>query len=108
MKRFELDDTFLLSKIIDDMDIQLDLNEFMDSMQNEKSAEKAGGAFFLLLFKKLHKGRQAIPEFIASMLEIEVEEARRLKLTEIKEFFIELWKQEDISDFFKLAQDQSK
>jgi len=104
MKSFELDDTFLLSKIIDDMDLQMDLNEFMDNVQNEKTAEKAGGEFFLLLFKKLHKGRQSIPEFIAAMLEIEVAEAKKLKLPQIKEFFVELWKQEDVNSFFKSAQ----
>jgi len=101
MKKFELDDTFLLSKVIDDMDIQLDLNELMDSAKDEKKAEKAGGDFFLLLFKKLHKGRQSIPEFVASMLEIEIEEARKLKLPEIKKFFIDLWQEENVQDFFK-------
>ncbi len=110
MKAFELEDTFLLSKVIDDLDVELDLNKFMDSIQKEdkKQAEKIGGDFFLLICKKLYKGRNSIPEFIASMLEIEVAEAKKLKLPQIKEFFVELWKQEDIQNFFKLAQDQSK
>ena len=113
MKPFELDDAFLLSKVIDDTDIELDLNEFIDLITGSKevSDERAmyiGGQFFLMLSKKLHKARQSLPEFMASMLEIEIDKTRKLKLPEIKKFFADLWKQEGIQDFFSSAQDKSK
>lgn len=108
MKPFELDDTFLLSKILDDLDIDVDLNKLMKSAQKEQDLEKAGADFIYLLFKKIHKGRNSIPEFVASMLEIEIEQAKKLSLKEIKEFFLDLLKQEGIQDFFKSASEELK
>ena len=50
----------------------------MKSAQKEQDLEKAGADFIYLLFKKIHKGRNSIPEFVASMLEIEIEQAKKL------------------------------
>ncbi len=105
MKQFELDDTFLLSQIINDLDIELDLNDFMDQSK-KKSAEYVGGQFFYLLIKRWHKGKKSIPEFIAVMSEISVEEAKKMKIPELKAFFIDLFKQEGIQDFFKSASEE--
>ncbi len=107
MKQFELDDTFLLSQIINDLDIELDLNQFLDKTKNN-SAEYVGGQFFYLLIKRWHKGKKSIPEFIAVMSEQSVEEARKMKIPELKEFFIDLFKQEGVQDFFTSASDELK
>lgn len=106
MKPFELQDTFLLSRILEDLDIELDLNDFLDKIKNEKDAAKVGGQFFYLLFKKWNKGKKSIPEFIAAMSEKSVEEVNKMKLPELKEFFVELFKQEGIQDFFKSASEE--
>lgn len=115
MKPFELEDTFLLSKILEDLDVEVDLNAFMDlfvKMNNDKDKsvdDKAAfmaGQFFYLIAKRWHRGRKSIPEFVASMSEKSVEEVKKMKTQEMKDFFVELFKQEDIQDFFKSASEE--
>lgn len=119
MKPFDLNDTFLLSQIISDLDIEVDLNEFLDAIIEDKKKKKEGGSdedetdnkltdpeyvggqFFLLLIKRWYRGKDSIPQFVANLTEKTVEEARKMTMVEMKDFFIDLFKQEGIQDFFK-------
>ena len=107
MRKLQFDDTFLLSQIIEDLDIEVDLNRFLeDAKKHKENPEFVGGQFFLLLAKKWHKGKKSIPAFIASLSEKTEDEVRKMGLKETKDFFIDLFKQEDITDFFKSASDE--
>ncbi len=102
MRSFELQDTFKLSEIIDVMDIQLDLNELLDKAKSGKGdiQEKIGGQVALLFIKKLHKAQKEIIEFIANITDEEIEIVKKYKPKQIKEFFIDLFSNEDFKDFF--------
>jgi hypothetical protein len=102
MRSLQLDDTFLLSAIIDKMDIQDDINQLFDSVKG-KDAAYAGGQFFLVLSKRLHLARKEVLEFLSAVSEKDIEEVRKLKFTEIRKLFIELFNDEDIRAFFKSA-----
>lgn len=102
MRGFELQDTFKLSEIIDVMDIQLDLNEMLDKakVKNDKIQEKVGGQVALLFIKKLHKADKQIIEFISNITGEEIEVVKKYKPKQIKDFFTDLFNNEDFKDFF--------
>ena len=106
IKKFQLEDTFYLSKIIADLDIEIDLNSFMDASKNKKDASYVGGQFFLMLVKKWHLGKKSIPEFMAVISQETADEVKKWDLKTAKNFFIELFKQEGIQDFFKSASEE--
>lgn len=103
MRGFELQDTFKLSEIIDVMDIQLDLNELLDKakVKNDKVQEKIGAQVALLFIKKLYKADKQIVEFIASITGETEEEVKKYKPKQIKDFFTDLFNNEDFKVFFK-------
>jgi D-alanyl-D-alanine dipeptidase len=103
MRGFELQDTFKLSEILDVMDIQLDLNDLLDKAkaEKEKVQEKVGAQVALLVIKKLHKADKQIIEFISNITGEDTEVIKKYKPKQIKDFFIDLFNNEDFKDFFK-------
>lgn len=102
MREFTFDDGFALSEILDKMNIDIDMNAMGDALrQGDKQAQAyMGGQLMLTLVKKLHLARPEIVAFVASMTGDNKEEVKKYKLSKIKEFFIELFKQEGLADFF--------
>lgn len=107
MRKLRFDDTFLLSQVIEDLDIQVDLNEFLDkARKDKKDAQYVGGQFFLLLARKWHKGKKSIPEFVSAISEKSIDEVNAMSMKEVKEVFVEIFKQDGIQDFFKSASEE--
>lgn len=102
MREFTFDDGFALSEILDKMNIDIDMNAMGDALrQGDKQAQAyMGGQLMLTLVKKLHLARPEIVAFVASMTGDNKDEVKKYKLSKIKEFFIELFKQEGLADFF--------
>ena len=102
MRDFTFDDGFSLSEIMDKMNIDLDMNAMGDALkQGDKEAQAYfGGQLILTLVKKLHLARPEIVAFVASMTGDTKEEVKKYSIAKIKDFFVELFKQNGLADFF--------
>lgn len=110
-KDFDLEDSFLVSEIIDKMDIELEIKEVMDSIKDKDieniDEEALGKEMFLNLgidlsykaIKKLHKAKKEVKRLICSLTGKTMSEASKMSLKEIKDFFNELVKSEGFKDF---------
>lgn len=102
---FELSDIFTMSEIIDKMGVELDLNTLLDKSKdlkdNKQSQAFVGGQIALLFIKKFHKAKDEIIEFISQLSGDPVEVVEKYKPKQIKEFFMELFGNEEFMDFFK-------
>ncbi len=122
MRSLEFQDVFKFSKMLDDMQIKLDLNELMDNIKeimelkddkSEKSkqtqaklTEQIGADFALTLVKNLHKAENSAYKFIAGIAEEKVEKVKRYKIKELVGFFKSLFEDPELQDFFGLAEVQ--
>lgn len=107
MRKLTFDDTFLLSEVLDKLNIDTDLNKLFDEAQ--KQPDKAaflGGQLVLTVVKRWHFAKDEIIALIASLTEKTKEETKALSLKEIKKVLLELFKSEDFKDFFNLAAEE--
>ena len=102
MRGLELQDVFKLSEIIDVMGIEIDLNDLLDKAKAEegKIQEKVGARIALLFIKKLHKAEKQIIQFIVNITEEDAKVVRKYKPKQIKDFFTELFNDEEFQSFF--------
>lgn len=107
MRGLELQDSFLLSRIIDKADLDVDLNSFLDDLQG-KSAEYAGGKLFLLIGKSWHKSEKEILQLLSDLTGDEVAVVKKYKVKKLKEVFTEIVKDEEFASFFNLAEEETK
>jgi len=107
-KDFDLDDVFLMSEIVDKMDLQLDIESALNLKAIEGAdEEELGKQFFMKILpdlgmkfiKKLHKARKEVKRFIASMTDMSVTEVGKMRPKQLKEFFVELIEREGFKDF---------
>ena len=110
MRKLGFEDTFLLSKVIDDLNIETEISKFIKQARDSKETDmdKVGLELFLLIAKRWHRGKTSVMEFIAAITEKDIEEVKRLSLKDVKHVFVELVQQEDIADFFKSASEESR
>ena len=105
MRKLNFEDAFRLSEIIDKMGIKIDLNSMMDNADNAQGDKQAflGGQIALMLISKLHKAKDEVLELVASLTGDDIETVKAYSIKQIKDTFTDLFKQEDIVDFFKPA-----
>ena len=106
MREFNLEDTFLLSDIIDKTEIEIDLNAFMDA-KKDGNAAYLGGQIVLGLVKKLHKAKTEIMTLIASLTGDDIEMVKKYNIVKMKEVFTELFNHPDFKSFFSNAEDST-
>ncbi len=113
MKDFDLDDVFLLSQILDKMELTIEANELAKTIKAEKleskgDAVKVGKDVFLALgidvslkfASNMHKAKKEVVQLISDLSGRTEESVKKMKLKEIQEFFSELIKTEGFADFF--------
>lgn len=104
IREMNFDDVFLFSEIVDKMDIQTDLNKMFDEAKKHPDAQAyLGGQMILSIFKRMHKAKAEVTQFVANITEQSVEDTQKMKVGEIKNVFIELVKDEEFQAFFKRA-----
>lgn len=106
MRKITFEDAFVLSEILDKMNIQSDINAIFDEAKAKPGSEAQnymGGQVVLLLMKSAHKAKKELCEWIASLSGKSVEEVKGMGLKEMSDFLKELFTQEGIGDFFKSA-----
>lgn len=105
MRKLNFEDAFRLSEIIDKMGIKIDLNSMMDDISKSAEDKQAylGGQIALMLISKLYKAKDEVIDLIASLTGDDIETVKGYGIKQIKNVFIDLFNQEDITDFFKSA-----
>ena len=102
IRELYFEDTFLLSEIIDKMDLQADLNKlFEDAKKHPDAQAYLGGQLILSILKRAHKAKDEITQFVANITEQSVEDIKKLKLSEIKDVLSALIKDDEFQNFFK-------
>ena len=116
-KDFDLDDVFLMSEIIDKMDLQVDIDKYMNKVKSKEKTEaeideeEIGKEMFLKIgidlaikfIKRIHKAKKEVKRLIANLTSKTMEEVSKMGIKDIKNFFIELSQQEDFKDFLSQA-----
>lgn len=109
MRKLTFEDTFLLSEVMDKLDIDADINKLFDESQKHPDKQAfLGGQFVLLIVKRWHKGKDEILNLVASLTDRSVDEAKKMSLKETKDVLLQLFKNEDFKDFFNTAVDGQK
>jgi len=109
MRKLTFEDTFLLSEVMDKLNIDTDLNTLFDAAQ--KQPDKAaflGGQLVLVIVKRWHKAKDEILNFVSSLTEKSLEETKSMSIKEIKNVLMELFQSEDFKDFFNTAAEEPK
>lgn len=102
MRSLTISDAFTFSEIIDKMGIDADLNALIDKGQTN-GQEWMGGQIALLILKKIHKAKDEVLGFLASLDECSVEEISAKKVIYLKDLLSGLTKDPQFADFFKSA-----
>lgn len=113
-KNFDLNDVFLMSEIIEKMEIEVDIDNIIKKTQANKLESKqdaaALGKEVLLsigldlatnLVKRLYKAKSEVKELIANLTGKTTAEVGEMSLREIKGFFVALVAHEGFSDFLE-------
>jgi len=116
MKDFTLSEVFLLSAIIDKMDLRIESEKLTktikaDKLETANDAMAIGREIVLSVgidigvkfVSNLHKANKEVTQFIGSVTGKTEESVREMKLKELKQFFVDLSKTEGFSDFFEQA-----
>ena len=107
-KDFDLDDVFLMSEIIDKMDLRLDVENALDMTNFEGKTEEQVGRELMMkvlpdlgakVVRRLHKARREVKQFVANMTGMKESEVGKLRPKELKDFFKELVEREGFADF---------
>lgn len=108
MRDLNITDAFRLSKIIDKMEIRLDIDTLIDQMQSvmandgvEKAQAFLGGQMVLTLVSKMHKAEDEVIEWIASLTDKSIEEVKAFNLKELKAVLTELFNSEGFVELFQ-------
>lgn len=126
-KEFDLEDVFLLSEIIEKMNLNVEIDKYIkggklidviESDNKEKTEEeieleeerlgkelfiKAGTDLGFKFIKGMYKAKKEIKKLISNLTGKSIKEVSTMNLKEIKEFFLELVKQEGFKDFLSQA-----
>ena len=113
IREIELGDVFLASKLLKKIDLKKLLQEVgMENVTGKSSEEKKAAMdekaidFFLAMLTHIDEAEKEIMALLAAWAQITPEEAKKIKLSEMKEFvkqFIEINGAEAITSFFEKA-----
>ena len=111
-KELDLEHMFALSEIIDKMGIQLDdmkgkINATKLESKNDVAqvGKEVGLAIIadlgMKVVSKIHRAKKEVLKFVAEMCDMTVEDAKKLKFKDLKQFFTELFAMEGATDFLE-------
>lgn len=116
VKSFDLDDVFLLSEIIDKMELEVETDKIIKNtktakLENMKDAKKLGKEVFISLgidlvtkfVRKFYKAKNEVKQLISNFTGLELDAVSKMNIKQIKEFFNELIEHEDFGDFLEQA-----
>lgn len=115
-KEFDLEDVFLISEIIDKMEIEADIEKITKTIQTSKLenttdalglgkeiAVGLGIDIVTKMFRNLYKARKEVKKLITNLTGLPDQEVSKFGFKQIKEFFTELFEQEGAVDFLSQA-----
>jgi len=115
-RSFDLDCVFLMSEILDKMDLNVDADEIIkktqvSKLENMKDAQKLGKEVFVGLglelgvkmVRNLYKAKKQVKELIRLLTGMTEEEVSKMSIKQIKSFFEELMNHEGFADFLEQA-----
>lgn len=116
IKEFDLDDVFLMSEIIDKMELGVEADTIIKKtniakLENIKDASKLGKDVVVSLsieligkfIRNLYKAKNEVKQLIGNLSGITPEAVSKMSLKQIKEFFAELVEHEGFKDFLSQA-----
>lgn len=116
IKNFDLNDVFLMSEIIEKMDLNFDVDKVIGKtsvtkLANKKDASKLGKEVLLSvgvdlvtkLLKNLYKAQKEVKQLIANLTGKELTEVEKMSLKDLKQFFADLVEHEGFQDFLSQA-----
>lgn len=107
MRDLVFGDVFKMSAVVRKMGIRKELSSLKDTMKNGTN-EEVGFQILGILLENMDKAEKEIIQFIADVGEMKPEEAKAMKIGEMKQFFTDLANQGDFKDFFRLASEKAK
>jgi uncharacterized protein YpuA (DUF1002 family) len=121
IKKFDLDNVFMLSEIIDKMELDADIDKITKTIQTSKLENKADAAkigkevavgigidLCTKLIRRLHKAKDEVKELICDLTGLSKDEVKKFGIKEITQFFTDLFNQPEFGDFFNQAGDLSE
>jgi len=115
-RSFDLDCVFLMSEILDKMELNVDADEIIkktqvSKLENMKDAQKLGKEVFVGLglelgvkmVRNLYKAKKQVKELIRLLTGMTEEEVSKMSIKQIKSFFEELMNHEGFADFLEQA-----
>lgn len=101
MRKLGLQDVFALSRILDKLDLKLDLQGFIDEARDSEDAiSYVGGQITLTLMRSLYKVDNEVYAWLASLTGQTEEDVKNLGIKDLQEIFTNIFSDEDIVDFF--------
>lgn len=118
VKDFDLDCVFLMSEILDKMDLGVDADGIIRKakiakLENMKDASKLGKEVLvgigvelsMKMVRNLYKAKNEVKELISSLTGASAEEVSKMNLKAMKEFFNALVAHEGFMDFLSEAEE---
>nr|WP_319218037.1 hypothetical protein [uncultured Trichococcus sp.] len=116
IKDFDLDDVFLMSEIIEKMELEMDTDAIIKKtkiakMTGKKDASALGKDVLMSLgidlstklIRKLHKAKREVKQLISNLTGLELENVGKMSMKDMKGFFMELVQREGFEDFLSQA-----
>lgn len=102
-RKLGLQDVFAFSEILDKIDLKLDAPEMIEEAKKQDNPQDyIGGQIILMLIKNLHKAKEPIIAWVASINDLTSEEVMALGFKELFEMIKGIFDGEDMKDFFNL------
>ena len=116
VKDFDLECVFLMSEILDKMDLGIDADNIIKKtklakLETTKDAGKLGKEIIIgvgvelgaKMVRNLHKAKKEVKQLIGDLTGESIETVNKMNVKDIKEFFNELVKHEGFGDFLSDA-----
>lgn len=95
MRKLVTDDMFLLSEIIDKMELDIDVKG--------KGQEELGAEIIFGLLRKAHRAKDEIKQLVASLLEKPVEDVSNMPVAELVDIIGKALQEDGVVGFIKSA-----
>lgn len=102
IRALQNDDIYLLSEIVDKMDIELPSHtKTVKGKEVQKEAGEYGNEIITLLLKKIYKSKNEINQLLSNLTGKSVDEISNMKIKDTIAAFKEIASQEGFADFLK-------
>jgi len=98
MRKLQCNDLFLLSEIVDLMDISID---YPSNLTDEGAQQRVGMDIMLKMAKSIYKAQPQIMQLLANINEKTVDEIKATPANEVLTMFKSILSSEDFTSFFK-------